>query len=202
MDMKDDYVVVSQYDGILTEKFISEGDYVMPGSALFEVSDNSSKYVQAEVLDSDAITLEEGNDVDIIFEDFIYKGRIKKIYPKAYNKVSDLGIVQKRIKIDIEILDTDTKLILGQEVDVDFIVKKLSDVIRVKKEYVYDSDTKHFVLLLSDGIIEEREVTLGLEGEDYYEIQSGLSAGEQVITNLSEDITIGTKAELVNTDDK
>lgn len=193
-DMQMDYHIDSPSSALVTEKYISSGDYVMTGAKLVELMNTTDIYLQAEVLDSDAVNIMEGTSVKIIFEDVNYAGIVEKVYPKAYNKVSDLGIVQKRIKVDIKILSEDTILRLGQEVDVQFVEDVVKDGLRIFRDYVYDSDNKKFVLILEDGIIVEREVELALEGEDYYQVVNGVSLGEKVITNFGDELVVGSKA--------
>lgn len=194
LDMQDDYNVLAPSRALITEKYVSSGDYVMVGAKLVELMDTSDIYLQAEVLDSDAINIMEGTDVKIKFEDINYNGIVEKVYPKAYNKVSDLGIVQKRIKVDIKILNEDTILRLGQEVDVLFVEDVVEEKIRLFRDYVYDSDNKKFVLILENDVIVEREVELALEGEDYYQVVNGVTLGEKVITNFGDELVVGAKA--------
>lgn len=193
-DMQSDYTIYSPLNSLITEKYVSSGDYVSAGSKLVELMDVEDIYLQAEVLDSDAINIVNGTSVNIVFEDVRYDGIVEKVYPKAYNKVSDLGIVQKRIKVDIKILNSDTILRLGQEVDVQFVEDIVEDELRVFRDYVYDSDNKKFLLILKDGVIEEREVELLLEGEDYYQVVNGVEVGEKIITNFGDDLVIGSRA--------
>ncbi|MGB3367980.1 MAG: efflux RND transporter periplasmic adaptor subunit [Acidaminobacteraceae bacterium] len=193
-DMQMDYHINSPISALVTEKYVSSGDYAMAGTKLVELMNTTDIYLQAEVLDSDAVNIMKGSSVKIIFEDVNYDGVVEKVYPKAYNKVSDLGIVQKRIKVDIKILSEDTILRLGQEVDVQFVEDLVDKGLRLFRDYVYDSDNKKFVLILENGIIVEREVELALEGEDYYLVVNGVSLGEKVITNFGDELVVGSKA--------
>lgn len=88
------------FDGVITDKFVKRGDIVNFGTPLVEVSDPDAFHVTSDLLVSDAGKAQVGYKVVITDpeSDGEWLGIIEKIYPKAFSKLSDLGIDQNELK--------------------------------------------------------------------------------------------------------
>ncbi len=66
----------------------------------------------------------------------------------------------------------------------DIIIKTNSkdNVLRVAKNAIENINGKDMLQVITNGKVEDRQITAGLEGNDYVEVLSGLSEGEEVIT--------------------
>ena len=65
-----------------------------------------------------------GNEVLIsgdILDDAMLKGRVKKVFPQAVKVLSQLGVEQQRVPVEIELLDSHQILRPGFGVDVEVI---------------------------------------------------------------------------------
>ncbi|SHJ25494.1 Multidrug efflux pump subunit AcrA (membrane-fusion protein) [Dethiosulfatibacter aminovorans DSM 17477] len=183
---RDSYQLKSNFDGTVTELEGFEGSIPVMGSLILEVQDESSLAVYADFLVDEAAQLKEGMGVDIENEDLnlvIKDLKISKIYPKAVSKVSELGIEQKRVKIKIDLDEEIGSLTLGSNVDVIVNTENRKGVVYVNKDAVYEKEGKDYVTVIEGGVEVEKEVLKGLETDDYFEIISGLSEGEEVLTD-------------------
>jgi macrolide-specific efflux system membrane fusion protein len=74
---------------------------------------------------------------------------------------------------------------IGQTVTVSVIVAQATDAVRVPAAAVRGTGQRHTVeVVTGDGKRETRQVEVGVQGDQFVEITSGLSPGEQVALNL------------------
>ncbi len=182
-------------DGVITAVYVKQGESITAGDAIFEISDLNDIYVKTDFIAEDADLIQEGDAVRIYNEDANFndeKGIVKKIHLKAEDKVSDLGVNQKRVTVEIS-FGTADPVRLGSDMDVEITVEKKENVLRVSDLAIFEKENKDCVYVIEDGIAVLREITTDLEGEDYTEVVSGLSEGEVLILSPNDDISDGVK---------
>jgi HlyD family secretion protein len=189
----EDYVIVAPFDGVITEKLVDEGAYVMPGEPIMELSDFNEMKVVVDLLEDDLHWISQDTPLTLSFGEGDYTGKIEQIHPKAKETISELGIRQSRVEVEIQLMEGLESAIIGQEADVTFVPAKLDNVLRVPIDVVYQSQNQYFVMQVVNGVLEEQAIKVGLEGEDYYEVTEGLDEGDIVVKNLSNDLEIGLK---------
>lgn len=187
--------VTAPVDGVLTGVYVKEGESVAAGAPLFEISNLNDVYVKTDFIAEDADLIKKGDKARIYNEDANFSddsGVVKKVYLKAENKMSDLGVNQKRVTVEIS-FGTEQRIRLGSDVDVEITVERKANVLRVPDLAVFEKDRKNHVYIIEGGKAVLREVKTGLEGEDFIEIISGLSKGDSVIVSPSDDISEGVR---------
>ncbi len=179
--------------GVVTEKFMNAGDFVTMGAPVLELSKTDNLYLESLVLDSDVRDFKEGMTVFITIRDDMEPamGMVSKIHPKAYTKISDLGIEQKRVLVEITSDQLD-QVRLGEELDVAFVIGQAMDVPRVAEELTYRVGDQVYVFVEKEGQVFDQPVEIGLEGESYMEILGGIKVGDQLIVPTDE-IEPGTR---------
>ena len=65
--------------------------------------------------------------------------------------------------------------------DIIIQTNKKENVLRAPRGVVVNIDGKEIAQVASNGKIEDREIVTGLEGNDYYEVISGLNEGDEII---------------------
>ncbi|KPU27663.1 hypothetical protein TR13x_03820 [Caloranaerobacter sp. TR13] len=192
---RDDYFIKSPVDGMILDLNIKEGDYLQIGTPVLEIGDNENIYLQADVLVDEIDKINKDTQV-IVYSDELNingSGKVKRIYPKAFSKISDLGIEQKRVKVDIDLLSKIPTLKVGYEVDVKFVVDKRQNVIVVPESTVFDFEGEDYVYVVEQDTAKLRKVNLGLKNDDVVEVISGLKEGDLVILSPGKEIKEGTK---------
>lgn len=190
--------VTAPVDGVLTGVFVKEGESVAAGAPLFEISNLNDVYVKTDFIAEDADRIHEGDAVRIFNEDADFNdenGTVKKVFLKAEDKLSDLGVNQKRVTVEIS-FGTAEPIRLGSNVDVEIAVDKKENVLRVPDLAVFEKERKNYVYVIEEGKAVLREVKTGLEGEDYMEVVSGLSEGEVLILSPNDDISEGVRVKV------
>lgn len=179
---KDSLMMISPVNGTVVEKLVDKGQYLLPGQQTFEIADLSKFYIEVELLVSDAYQIQKGSSVIISLEDtdISVKGKVDRVYPKAFSKISDLGVEQKRVRMDI-VLDQDVVLLYGAEVSVKLIAEVKPSVLTIPDSAVFATMGKSYVFVVKDGVAILQEITVGLEGNEKIEVLSGLAEGQVVV---------------------
>lgn len=172
----------AEFDGIITELNVHQGSMTQAGVPVVEIQDDSNLGIYVEVLDEDAMEVTKGMDFNVVDDDdeVIKELSISRIYPKAQEKVSDLGVEQKRVRIEADLDDTNYKL--GSEVDVEIVLQEKNDVLLVDKDAVYEKENTKYVIVVNDNNEIENQITTGLEDDINVEVLSGLSENDVVLT--------------------
>lgn len=187
--------VTASIDGVISEVFVKEGQVLVPGTPLFEIFNPQALYVKADMVTEDADLLEVGAEVRAYNDDTNFideKAFVRKIYPKAQEKMSELGINQRRVPVEIE-LSAVSFLRLGRELDLEIIVARQESVLRIPDIAIFEKNKKDYVFVVEGGKALLREIETGLKGEYFTEIQSGLSQGETVIVSPGNEIEEGVR---------
>ena len=181
--------------GVVTDVYVKEGESVTAGTPLFEISNLNDIYVRADFIAEDADLINIGDQVRIYNEDAGFNdenGSVKKIHLKAEEKLSDLGVNQKRVTVEIA-FGNEVQARLGSNMDAEITVEKREKVLRVSELAVFEKSGEDCVYIVEGGKAVLRQIETGLEGEDYYEVLSGLDEGELVILSPGDDISEGVR---------
>jgi hypothetical protein len=81
---------------------------------------------------------------------------------------------------------------------VDFIIHEKKGVLCVPVEGVLQKENRSVVFMVKEGKLIEREVTVGIGDEEYLEISSGLSPGEEVVIGDLTKFYQGERVKTVN----
>jgi HlyD family secretion protein len=111
--------------------------------------------------------------------------------------MSDLGIAQKRVEVEIAAEDRDG-LVLGGDMDLRIVVDERENVVSVPRKSVFSQNQKDCVYVVdaAAGQVALREVTVGLKGEDVYEIRDGVAEGEWVVLSPDGALADGARVKL------
>jgi len=136
--------------------------------------------IEADIYEEDVVKMNIGNEVDIsliAFPDQTFKGRVISVDPAE--KLVE-GVVYYKTIIDFEKIPEGVK----PGMTADLIIKTASkeNVLIIPRNAINKKDGKTIVETLNGKNIGEREVQIGLEGNnDMAEIIFGLNEGEKVI---------------------
>ncbi len=172
--------VKAEFDGIITELNVNQGGMTQPGVPVVEIQDENSLGIYVEVLAEDAVKTVTGMPFVIGNEKENRELKINRIYPKAKASVSDLGVEQKRVRIEAD-LEDGMEFKIGAEVDVVIVLEEKKDVLLVDRDAVYEKNQKEYVTVIEGGKEIEKEVTTGLKNDEYAEVTSGLNENEVVM---------------------
>jgi HlyD family secretion protein len=168
---------------------------VTAGAPIMERGDPELLEVVVDVLSSDARRLREGAvallsaspDADTVV------GRIHRIEPSAFTKLSPLGVEEQRVNVIVRFEDGGTTLGDRYRVDAALVAWEGADVVRVPVSALVRTEGGWAVFVVDDGRASLRGVELGQRGRRAAEVRSGLVAGEVVVLYPSDEIDDGVR---------
>lgn len=164
----------------------SEGAVAL-GAPLLELGDTARLEVVAELLTADALRAVPGSPVRIERwgGDGVLEGRVRRVEPAAFTKVSALGVEEQRVRVLIDLTSPPEQwraLGDGFRVGVRIVTRTLDKVIKVPVSAVFPRREGGFaVFVLDGGRARAMPVKLGARNGHEAWIESGVAAGATVI---------------------
>jgi RND family efflux transporter MFP subunit len=168
--------------GYVIDKMVLPGQKIVMNEPLMTIADLSSVWGQAEIFESDLPYIKTGMPVEIglsYWPGKVFRGRVGFIYPSLSEETRTL-----RVRMDI----ANPGLVLKTGMFADArILYSPGRRLAVPEGAVMRTGVRDYVFVdAGDGRIVPRAVSLGIHGSDgYYEIVSGLSDGERVVTSAN-----------------
>jgi membrane fusion protein, copper/silver efflux system len=183
-----EFDVYSDQSGIVIRRDISKGDYVNQGTVLFEIADLSKVWVLLDAYESDLPFIKTGQKITITLASVPGKeftSTISFIDPlinpqtRTASVRAELDNPQQMLKPEMFVKGKVTANIsTHQPISTSIVIPKTSLLWTGKRSVVYvkvpDSEFPAF---------EMKEITLGASLGEYYIVESGLSEGEEIVTN-------------------
>jgi len=165
----------------------SEG-VVTAGTPLIELGDPKRLEVVVDLLTTSAVKVRPGDPVEIVEwgGDDVLKGRVARVEPTGFTKVSSLGIEEQRANVIIEpeAGGADwSRLGHGFRVETRIIIWSADSVLRVPAGALFRLDRDWAVFKVVDGAARLQVVKVGHVSDAWGEIASGLAAGDTVIVH-------------------
>ena len=178
--------ITAPRDGVILAKDVEEGTIVnsgrsgvAAGTSVVQLGDLSTMYVDVEVDETDLADIHVGQQVGIEVDsvaDKTLKGSVTRVDPQA-TTTSNVTTV----KVEIQVLDHDKRLLPGLSATCEFLVGEKSNVLVLPTRAVRQRDGKASVSMPADPAPKTVPVEVGLEGDEMTEVVSGLSEGDKVI---------------------
>ncbi len=181
--------VKAPFSGVVSERPVSAGDVVQPGSALFTVVDPSSMRLEASVPAEQLSLIRVG--VPVVFTVSGYPGREFVGHITRINPTADPTTRQVRIYVSIP--NAGRTLVGGL-----FANGRMSSATKmgliVAQSAVDVRGSTPFVIRVKQGKAEKVQVQVGLtdKSSETIEIRSGIQAGDTLLLGAAQGITPGT----------
>ena len=88
-------------------------------------------------------------------------------------------------------------LATGTSVKLYVVSQRAESVLTVPVDSVYYEGGNPFIYTYADGVLKKNAVTVGLSDNEFIEVQSGISADDQVVTTWTSELYDGSKVTLV-----
>ncbi|KFD41381.1 RND transporter [Peptococcaceae bacterium SCADC1_2_3] len=195
-------VVKSSVNGTVLSLPVKREQVLSPGALLASIGVPDHLEVKADILSDDLAEVKVGQKATItapVLDQKVLKGKVKQIYPRAEEKQSALGIIQRRVPVIIALNDQ-ANLKPGFEVKVAIETLNRQDVLILPREAICTTkDDQKEVLAVVNGRVQRRTVRTGISDHENIEITSGLTAGEMVVRDGSLDLKEKEKVKAVGT---
>ena len=179
-------------------KIIQDNEAVVPaGAPLIDVGDPVDLEVIADLLSTDAVQIAVGAAVRIDgWGGPPVKGRVTRIDPAGFTKVSALGIEEQRVRTTVDFVDPPdnwSKLGHDYRVTVHITVWSSDKVRTVPVSALFRAGNEWAVFSVKDGTARLTPVTVGHRNNRVAEITEGLATGDRVVVHPSDRVTNGTR---------
>ena len=175
-------VLRSPVRGVVLEKNVLSGQKIMAGDALFKVADLSVVWVEGEVFERDLAAVRLGQVVRAEFQALPgapRTGRITYIYPTVSTET-------RTVRIRVELANGDLALKPGMYATILIRGTDATAVLNVPRSAVLTTGERALVFVRrDDGMLEPRNITVGLANDDRVQVLSGLRAGETVVKSAT-----------------
>jgi len=174
-------------------KIVQESEaVVLPGAPLIEIGDPQDLEVVADLLSTDAVQIKVGAAVRIDgWGGSPIMGRVVRVDPAGFLKVSALGIEEQRVRTTIDFSGPPeewSRLGHDYRVIVHVTVWGADDVLQVPGAALFRQGNQWAVYAVKNGRARVAEVAIGHRSSRTAEIVSGLSVGDTVILHPSDRI--------------
>ena len=180
-------------DGVVTQLNVTEGAPVTAGGALLTIASTDKVHVTVNLSKSDLAKVKEGQKADVTIAGHTYEGEVSFINHVAVTNANNMPVVEAQIAIT----NADESIYLGIEAKVVIYAQKSENVLLVPVETVNADKSGDFVYVVEDGIVVRKDVVTGVSSDSYIEVVSGLTEKEQVMTDISINITEGMEVTAV-----
>jgi len=176
--LRDNYLI-SPIDAKVTEVNVKRGQVVSPSQTVVNLLSLDPFQIKVAIYEQDIVNIKVGNDVKVnlvAFPKQVLLGKVLLIDP-AETIIDNVVYYE----VTIELISQPLGIKSGMTADIIIETNKKDNVLIIPKNAVLQNDANQIVQVFKNGKIENVIITTGLEGNDYFEVLSGLSEGDQII---------------------
>jgi len=172
--------IYSPRSGVVMARSKLAGSYVAEGETVYDIADLSAVWVWAEIYEYEIAGVATGTPVVVsspAYPGKKFSGRVSFISPEV-NKET------RTIRVRAELENVGLLLKPGMYVDVDIRVQTGKKVLAIPVSSVLQTGNRQVVWVkVGPTTFEPRAVNLGIRGGDWWEVLSGISLGEEVVSS-------------------
>jgi len=181
-------VIRAPFDGIVADLSIEVGEYTtpsppgMPIPPVIDLIDPESVYVSAPMDEVDSARIQPGQPVRLSVDSYPnrdFPGQILRVAPYVLDREEQNRTVE--IEAGFTAIPDGVRLLPGTSADVEVILETRENVLRIPTPCLLEGNR---VLVVENGLLVEKKLTIGLKNWDWTEVRSGLAPGDRVVTSL------------------
>ena len=178
--------VRASIDGIVARKFVEEGEYVGPGSPVFQIVDYRTIVVKAQLPEKQIALVSRDSKVRIRID------ALKKEYDaQMYVVLPAADPVSRTFQARVKVANPDFEIRVGMAAIMMIDIGEHKDVIVAPQEVVIEEESSRSVFVAENGIAHKRPVHLGAVKDNRVVISDGIKSGEQLIVVGQRDLVDG-----------
>lgn len=175
----------------------SEGP-VATGAGLLELGDVGRLEVVVDVLSTEAVGIPPDADVHIEagLDKAVLRGRVRRVEPSAFTKISALGVEEQRVNVIIDFLaDAAGQKALGDgyRVDVRIVVHKAESAVLVPTGAIFRDGAGYAAFVVENGVAHKRVIEVPRRNARVALVASGLDVGEKVVVFPGDTVNDGVR---------
>ena len=163
--------------GIISQRFLDRGAFVTTNTPLIRIVAMDIVKVVVHVVESELAQFRAGAIAEIrvdTYPDELFRGSVVRISPTVDPE-------SRTADVEIQLDNKDHRLKPGMFARVSLVMQRREGILLLTKDSLLRESGTTRVFVHDSGKASLREVRLGLEGEQYVEILTGLREGDEVI---------------------
>jgi HlyD family secretion protein len=192
--------VTAPVAGVILKVAQESETVVYPGSPLVEIGDPRDLEIVADVLSTEAVEIPPQAEVAI--ERWggagALSGRVRRVEPTAFTKISTLGVEEQRVNVRIDIVTPPeqwTRLGDGYRVEVRIVVLSRDDAVIVPSGALFRVGSQWYAYGVRAGRAERRPLEVLRRAGHTAAIASGVALGESVVLYPGDRVAQGVRVE-------
>lgn len=188
----------SPVNGVVLRRLVESEAVVPMGQPLVEVGDLQAVEIVADLLSSAAVRVQAGQAV-LVEQwggDRPLNGRVRRIEPSGFTKISALGVEEQRVNVLIDFEEPRERwqaLGDGYRVEVRIVIWARDDVLKVPTSSLFRHQTEWAVYVVEGGVARRRAVVIGQQSGLEAEVLKGLEPGARIVLYPSDAIADGVE---------
>ncbi len=186
--------VTAPYDGVITERRIDIGDLVTAGSTsntapLFGIAQYDQIRVFANVPQNASVDVGVGTVANVFAAEHpnqLYKGKVTRTS-------QSIDIQARTLRVEVDLPNKDLAILPGMYLQVEFQLKPKKLVQVPASALLFRTGGPQVALIQPNSTVKFQDVRIGRDNGNFVEIASGLSEGDRVALNISNQISDGDK---------
>jgi HlyD family secretion protein len=190
--------VIAPLAGSVFKLFRESEGAVQTGEPLLEIGDVRNIEVKVELLSPDAVRIAPGTKV--LFKRWggegTLEGRVRRVEPAGFTKVSSLGVEEQRVLTLVEITSPPERWRMlgdGYRLEVHFVLWEGRDVLQAPTSSLFRLGPQWSVFLEEQGRARRRTVEIGQRTGLAAQVLSGLKEGDRVVAYPDDAIAEGVR---------
>ncbi len=168
------------FPGVVTALNVRPGMHVSPKSVLYEITDLSTVWVNADVYEYEIPWVKEGDEAEITFTALpgkVYRGKVSYIYPYLNPK-------SRTVTVRISVKNEDYLLKPQMFANVHIAATPRKAVLAVPTKAILRSGEKEVVVIAEgEGRFHSMQIITGAGSDEYVEVLKGLREGDVIVTS-------------------
>ncbi|MBC8064076.1 MAG: efflux RND transporter periplasmic adaptor subunit, partial [Chlorobia bacterium] len=193
MSRKQDTVLRSSIDGIVTARNADPGSIASPGQAILTVQSLDWLYIKASLPIENSSQVRIGQPVRLRFDGFpdrVWDGKISQINPSADSQT-------RQFSFQIRLENPGRLLRPGMYAQIAVPIERIQVQVAVPKTAVQEQGGKRSVRVVDEkGEVQVRNVEVGEQNDKMIQIVSGLTPGEKVVALSYANLKEGQKVRI------
>jgi HlyD family secretion protein len=190
--------ITAPVNGVILRVLQESEGVVTAGQPLLEIGDSADLEIKVDLLSADAVKVAPGQRVIVRGwgGDKPLEGRVRRVEPFGFTKVSALGIEEQRVNVIIDFTSEReqwARLGHGYQVDLQIVLWEDPNVIHLPLTALFRNGNDWAVFVDANGMAELRVVEVGRRNGIEAEITAGLEDGERVIMHPGNQVMDGVR---------
>jgi HlyD family secretion protein len=189
--------VIAPVDGVVLKRLRESASVVPVGEPLLEIGDPASLEIVSDLLSTDAVRVSPGDEVAV--EQWggsaPLRGRVRRVEPSGFMKVSALGVEEQRVNVIVDFADEAERGALGDgyRVEVRIAIWRTDSTLKVPVGSLFRRGDDWAVFVVENGRARLQVVQLGERNDRDGQVLDGLAEGQAVVLHAPDTLSDGAR---------